>query len=179
MRLTGGFGDMKKWLYDFILGAVVLLLSIAALVYSGTLKDTQITLFLARPDVYMALWLGALALLAVLLMARALRRRKTEEGQERRTPIWTSLPIVTAAVLFVYLLVLDKLGFVLDSVAMLWTLTFLYSMNSGEEGKNWRDKKTVAKELEKSGIFAVVCVVVVYYVFTGILSVRLPVFSLF
>lgn len=170
---------MKKWLYDFILGAAVLFLSIAALVYSGTLEDSWVTLFLARPGVYMALWLGALALLAALLMARALRRRKTEEGQECRAPIWTSLPIVTAAVLFVYLLVLDKLGFILDSVTMLWTLAFLYSMNSGEEGRNWRDKKTVAKELAASGVFAVVCGVAVYYVFTGILSVRLPVFSLF
>lgn len=170
---------MKKWLYDFILGAAVLFLSIAALVYSSTLENSWVTLFLARPDVYMALWLGALALLAALLMARALRRRKTEEGQERRAPIWTPLPIVTAAVLFAYLLVLDKLGFVLDSIAMLWTLTFLYSMNSGEEGKNWRDKKDVAKELGKSGVFAAVCGIAVYYVFTGILSVKLPAFSLF
>lgn len=170
---------MKKWLYDFILGAAVLLLSIVALVYSGTLEDSWVTLFLARPGVYMALWLGALALLAVLLLARALRQRKTEEGQDRRAPIWTSLPISTATVLFVYLLVLDKLGFILDSVAMLWTLTFLYSMDSGEEGKNWRDKKTVAKGLGKSGVFAVVCGVLTYYVFTEVLSVRLPVFSLF
>lgn len=170
---------MKKWLYDFILGAAVLLLSIAALVYSGTLEDSWVTLFLARPGVYMALWLGVLALLAALLMARALRRRKTAEGQEHRAPIWTSMPIATAVVLFVYLLVLDKLGFILDSIAMLWMLTFMYSMNSGEEGRNWRDKKTVAKELAASGVFAVVCGVLTYYVFTEILSVRLPAFSLF
>ena len=93
--------DMKKWMYDFILGAAILLLSVTALVYSGTLESSWVTLFLARPDVYMALWLVVLALLAVLLMVRALRQRKTREGQERRTPIWTSLPAVTAVVLFV------------------------------------------------------------------------------
>lgn len=170
---------MKKWLHDFILGAAMLLLSIAALIYSFTLEGSRVALFLARPDVYMALWLGALALLSILLMARALRRRKTEEGQERRAPIWTSLPTVTAVVLFIYLLVLDKLGFILDSIVMLWVLTFLYSMNNGEAGKDWHDKKTVAKELGKSGTFAVVCCIAVYYVFTEVLSVRLPVFSLF
>lgn len=170
---------MRKWLYDFILGAAVLLLSIAAFIYSSTLEDSRITLFLARPDVYMALWLGVLTLLAVLLMARAVRRRKTGEGQERRAPIWTPLPTVTVAVLLVYLLILDKLGFVLDSIAMLWILTFLYSMNSGEAGKNWHDKKIVARELAASGAFAVVCGVVTYYVFTEILSIRLPAFGLF
>lgn len=174
-----GFANMKQWFYDFVLGAVILLFSIAALVYSSTLEDSWATLFLARPDVYMALWLGVLALLAVLLMMRALRQRRTAQGQERRAPIWTSLPIATVAVLFVYLLVLDKLGFILDSVIMLWVLTFLYSMNSGEKGRDWHDKKTVTKELGKSGVFAVACGIVVYCVFTGILSTRLPTFSLF
>lgn len=170
---------MKKWLYDFILGAVMLLLSIAALVYSSTLENSRITLFLARPDIYMALWLGVLALLAALLMTRGLRQIGTAQGQERRAPIWTSLPTVTAVILLVYLLVLDKIGFVLDPIAMLWILTFLYSMNSGEAGKDWREKKTVARELAASGIFAAACGVVTYYVFTGILAARLPVFSLF
>lgn len=170
---------MKKWLREFLLGMVMFILAIVSLVYSYTLETTWGTVFLARPDLYLGLWMVVLAFLAFLLMVRAWKQRKTPEGQEQCLPLWTSLPVITVAAMFVYLVALDKIGFVLDSIAVFGLLTFLYSMNRGEEGKGWRDKKTVAKELITSGVFAVVCSIVVYSVFTGVLSTRLPVFSLF
>ena len=177
---TAGSGDrVKKWINDCILGLAVLVLALVALVYSASLKKSWITVFLARPDVYMAIVLGILTLLALLLVIRALRERKTEAGQERRAPIWTAVPVWTAGILFVYLLLLEKLGFLLDSIWMLWALTFLYSMNSGEEGRNWHNRSAIAREAVKTGLFSVVSSLTMYFVFTKVLSARLPSFDLF
>lgn len=167
---------MKKWVNNLILGSVVLILTLASLVYSAILENSWIEEFLARPGVYMALVLGVLALLALLLVIRGWQQRKTEAGQAYQPPIWTATPICTVVILFIYLLVLDKLGFILDSIAMLWSLMFLYSMESGKDRK---DKKIVIKEAVKSGLFAIAFSLAVYCVFTKILSTRLPVFRLF
>lgn len=170
---------MKRWFSDFVTGMVIFILAVAGLVNSTTLDEGWFNEFLARPDVYMALILGLLLLLALLLVIRALRQRKVEEGQERQSTIWTSLPLWTVCILFVYLLILEKIGFILDSVWMLWLLTFLYSMNSDEADKDWSDWKIIMRETIKSGIFSVICCLVIYFIFTEVLSARLPVFALF
>ena len=170
---------LKKWMYDFILGICMLLVVIAALIYSYILESPRVTLFLARPDVYMALWLVLLAFLACLLILRALKQRKTPEGQEPGAPIWGSMAVFTAVVLLFYLLLIKILGFTLDSILMLWLLTLVYTFNIGTEKKNWRDKKVFFKEFIKSGIFAVVSGVLIYYIFTSVLTSKLPTFSLF
>lgn len=168
---------MKKWENDFMQGLVILGLTLAALIYSTSLEKSWITDFLARPDIYMVLALSILALLALLLVIRALWQRRTDAGQERAVSIWTTIPIWTASILFAYILLLDKLGFVLDSVWMLWVLTFLYS--NRKEGRNRRDRGAIVKEMVKTGLFAIVSSLAVYLVFTKILSTRLPTFDLF
>ena len=169
---------MKKWMYDVILGVVILICAGVALLYSYTVEVSRETYFLARPDTYMALWLILLMLLAVLLVARGIRQRKTGEGQTRVRPIWTKLPLITVGVLFFYLLFLNRLGFILDSIWMLWLLIFVYTMNSGD--KSLRDgAKRILVEAAKSGIFAVASSMIIYYVFTEILSTQLPTFHLF
>ena len=170
---------IKKWMYDFILGICMLALVAVALIYSDILDSPRVTLFLARPDTYMALWLLLLALLSVLLITRSLKLRKTEEGQEPGMPIWGSMAVFTAAVLFLYLLLLKPIGFFLDSVLMLWALTLVYTFNIGAVKKDWRDKKLFVRELIKSGVFSVIASAATYYIFTNILTSKLPTFSLF
>ena len=72
-----------------------------------------------------------------------------------------------------------SLGFVLGSTLMLWALTLVYTFNLGEVKKDWRDRKLFLKEFAKSGVFSLAASLVIYYVFTHVLTSRLPVFSLF
>lgn len=170
---------LKKWMYDFILSIAILVVVVAALVYSYLLESPRVDLFLARPDTYMALWFGILAILAFILMARSLKARKTPEGQADGVAIWCGVGIVTAVILFVYLLTLELLGFLLGSTLMLWTITMVYTFNIGVVKKNWRDKKLFVKELIKTGIFSFVTSYITFYIFTSVLTSKLPTFSLF
>lgn len=170
---------LKKWMYDFILSICILIIVVIAVIYSYILQSPRVDLFLARPDTYMGMWFIILAILALLLMARALKMRKTSEGQEPGNPIWCAIGVYTAAVLFLYLLTIELLGFVLGSTLMLWALTFVYTFNIGETKKNWRDKQLLAKELVKTGVFSLAASLITYYVFTNILTSKLPTFSLF
>lgn len=170
---------LKKWMYDFILSICILVIVVIAVIYSYILQSPRVTLFLARPDTYMGMWFIILAILALMLMARALKMRKTPEGQEPGDPIWCAMGIYTAVVLFVYLLTIELLGFVVGSTLMLWALTLVYTFNIGETKKNWRDKKLFVKELVKTGVFSLAASLITYYVFTNILTSKLPTFSLF
>jgi hypothetical protein len=170
---------MKKWMYDFLLSVCMLALITAALVYSYFLESPRITLFLARPDTYMAMWLILLAVLAFMLMARALKARKTQAGQQQGAAIWSRTGLLTTAILFVYLLILKPLGFLLDSVLMLWSLSALYTVQSYHSKRNYRDRKVLLPMLLRTGIFSLIASYATFWVFTSALSSKLPTFSLF
>lgn len=170
---------LKRWTYDFILSVCILIVVVVAVIYSYILQSPRVTLFLARPDTYMGMWFIILAILALLLMARALKMRKTPEGQAPGAPVWCALGIYTAVVLFLYLLTIEQLGFVVGSVLMLWALTFVYSFSIREVKKDWRDRKVFVKELIKTGVFSLAASLITYYVFTNVLTSKLPTFSLF
>lgn len=170
---------MKKWQYDFLLSTGIMIFVLVALFYSYILDSPRITVFLARPDTYMAMWLIIFAFLAILLMARALKIKETEEGQKRLPSIWQSMPIITAVILFVYLLILKKIGFLIDSILMLWSLSYIYTIDSQKKENGKYRKKICLFVVIKTGVFAVICSGAIYYVFTKILSSKLPVFTLF
>lgn len=169
---------LKKWMYDFILSIVMLVLIAVALVYSYILESPRVDLFLARPDTYMALWLIVLGILALMLLRRSLAARKTEEGQQPGTAIWCGLGVFTAIALLVYLLVLKYLGFFLDSAILMWVYSLVYTFRIGAVKKDWRNRRVFLAELVKTGIFAIASSGATYLVFIYILSAKLPTFSL-
>lgn len=170
---------MKKWKYDLVLSISMLAIIAAALVYSYLLESPRITLFLARPDTYMALWLILLGILALMLMARALKARKTEAGQQPGAAIWGRMGIFTAVVLLVYLMVLKPLGFFLDSVLMLWLLSAMYSVRADRNKRDYKKGRVLTVMLVKTGVFSVVASYATFWIFTSVLSSKLPTFSLF
>lgn len=169
---------MKSWKRDMMLSICILLFVAVTTVYAIMLKSPRIKIFLARPDTYMALWLTVLGILSLMLLLRALRNRK---GEEVLVPkIWTKLGVFTVAVLFVYLLALDYLGFFLCSLFLMWSLVVMYSLNIGEVKKDYRDIKGVMIPLlVKSFVFSLAASFLTTKVFTDILSAKLPVFTLF
>lgn len=153
---------LKKWMYDLILSICILVVVVIAVIYSYILQSPRVDLFLARPDTYMGMWFIILALLAFMLLARALKMRKTPEGQEPGDPIWCTQGAYTALVLFLYLLTLERLGFILGSTLMLWALTLVYTFSLGAVKKDWRNRKLFFKELAKSGAFSLASSLVTY-----------------
>lgn len=167
---------MKKWQRDFALGCSLLIVAIVVLIYSYMLDSPRTTLFLARPDTYMALWLIILSILSILLMIRAWKSKKTEDGNRDCTAIWNPVGVATVCILVLYLLVLKKLGFILSSTVMLSLLFTIYSLKVKEEPK---DIKQVLRIVITNTLISVVICVLIYYLFTTVLSTKLPKFSLF
>ena len=172
---------MKRWLRDVCLAAGILVVAIIAIVYAIRLDAPRATYLLARADMYMILILGVVCVLSLMLILRALRMKGTEAGDTVLEPLWDKLNIMTALALFVYLLVLEKLGFILSSITLLWLLSFFYTRKDDivRKGKDYKDKKVIVSALVKTLIFSVIASVVTYYVFTALLGTKLPTFNLF
>jgi len=164
---------MKRWKRDLILSISLLVFVFAAIVYSIILESPRVKIFLARPDTYMALWLAFMGLLAVMLLVRALKAKKTDETVLPK--IWDNVGIFTVVVLFIYLLLINILGFFLDSFLMLWVLVGVYSNSIGDKAKG----KALALIVVKSGVFSLLVSYLTTILFTDILAADLPVFTLF
>lgn len=164
---------MERWKRDVILSISILVFSFAAIVYSIILESPRVKIFLARPDTYMGLWLAFMALLAVMLLIRALKARKTDGTI--LPPIWDNVGVFTVVVLFIYLLLINVLGFFLDSFLMLWLLIGVYSNSIGDRAKG----KALALIIVKSGVFSLLTSYFTTILFTDILAADLPVFTLF
>ncbi len=170
---------MKKWKYDFILGAAVLLVSLGSILYAIMLSDPRATYFLARADSYLGLILGILSLLGVALMARAWKSRSCESEQQIVEPIWDKLTVVTVVALLVYMLIINHVGFILDSVVLMWLLSYLYAVKVARARKGAVDKKAQIKIAVGSLLFSVVSTLCTYWVFVELLGTKLPRFGLF
>lgn len=169
---------MKKWKSDLILGAVVLTLSLGGILYSVLLQSPRSTYFLARADSYLGLILGILSLLSVMLIVRALKSRSTESGQETMEAIWDKPTVVTAVSLLVYMFVIGYLGFILSSIVLMWLLSYMYARKA-EHGDKTQDKKVKLKTAAVTLAFSLAATFCTYWVFVGLLSTKLPKFSLF
>lgn len=172
---------MKRWLRDVCLAVGILVIAVFAIIYAIRLDAPRATYLLARADMYMILILGVVCALSLMLITRALRMKGTDAGEAKLEPLWDKLNAMTAIALFVYLLILNKLGFVLSSVLFMWLLSFFYTRKDDivRKDKDYKDKKVVMSTLVKTLAFSVVASVATYYVFTALLGTKLPGFDLF
>ena len=163
---------MVKWKRDLILSIVLILVSVVLFIYSGTFKTTAINIPAAMPDVYMRLWLGLMFVLSVLLLIRTLRKRP----QDTSPKIWGKLQIYTVVAMFLYILLMKKIGFRICTGLFVWITTAVYCL-SGPEGLP-RGKPLVIA-LAKYLLFAVLVTAACDLLFRRVLSCNLPSFSLF
>lgn len=162
---------MAKWKRDIILSISLMVISVILFIYSGTFRTDVISITAAMPDVYMRLWLGVLFILSALLLFRTLR----EKPQEMLPPMWGKLQIFTAAALFLYIFLLDKLGFRICTVLFVWISTSVYTLSGGEMPKG----KALAVFAGKFLLLALVVTAASDVLFRTVLSCNLPGFSLF
>ncbi len=158
---------MVRWKRDVIYGAVIL---IAAAAGAWEIRDMKIMgnpAWITRPDVYMWMWLAILAFFAVALIGRAFIKK----DMEKLDPIWTKEGVFTIAMMFIYLLVMELIGFTVSTFLFESILIFTYSYKMGK--LNHKGKKlyfTIALYI----VIALVATLATQYLFTEALSVRLP-----
>jgi len=164
---------MTKKTRDIIYGVVLIVFAVANMFYANTIEQTAVKYLLASPGAYMDLWLILLALLALLMIIRAIKKNDTEKAD----PIMFKLVVITLALFVLYLLVIKHLGFILTSCVFVGTLSILYGIQRGGI-KDWDTKQGKIKFVVKMLIFTVILVVVSDVLFREVLHVRLPSFSL-
>jgi uncharacterized membrane protein len=142
------------------------------MIYSSTIKQTFVSEPLAKPGVYVMLWLAILLMLSIVMLIRALVKRP----QEVLPPIWNNLGILTIAALVIYILVVEIIGAFLSSFLLLSVLFICYSMKMG---KIERKGKAMWIGIAKYIMLALIVSFVTVEIFRNVLNASLPTFDLF
>lgn len=158
---------MVKWKRDVIYGIALEL--VCLFLYLGTrgMPAGTSKIWQTRPDVYTWLWLIILAILSLILIIKAV----IQKDETPCEPIWSRAGVFTAIVLVVYLFAMDAVGFIPTTILFLWGTIVYYS---------WKMEKlncTGAVRTRKIALYLIVALIgtfVTYWIFTSLLSVRLP-----
>lgn len=163
---------MAKWKRDVIYGVVLIACCVFGVVESLDMRISGNPIFITRPDVYLWIWLGILAALAVIMIVRAVLKRDMEKCE----PIWCRDGVFTVVMLFLYLLSMNTLGFTIATFAFETILILVYSKRMGKlEGTG----KTLALRVLLYVAAALIATIATKLLFTRVLSVRLPAGRLF
>ena len=163
---------MSKWKRDMIMSVLLIIFSVVMFVYAGTFTTDAIKIAAAKPDVYVRLWLGLLLILSVLLLVRTMRSKPDDV----LPTLWGKIQIFTILSMFLYILLLDKLGFQLCTGIFMMLTTTVYCFSDMDEIPKG---KALVVQLVKYLVLTVITVVAVDVIFVNILGCNLPRFDLF
>lgn len=163
---------VRQWVRDTIYGAVLILFSIGNIIYASTLGPGSIKLKVAQAGTYLTIVMVLLGFLGVCLIVRAL----TQKPDNRCEPIFNRTTLITIAIVALYLLILSKLGFLISSFLLLFSLITYYSWEQATEKPSG---KPLLKKLAQYALCAIITTAVCYYLFGTVLTVVLPQFTLF
>ena len=161
----------RDLIWALVLGAA----SVGIYLYSDTFTSTFDVPALAESPIYSKIWAVALFLLSTGLAIRALRRKGKEDSTAR--PLATLGVCITVGALFVYLLVLKKLGFLISTIFFLTALIAYYQKLSRRPSA--RSVRGVVVSLLRPLALSTVIAVLLTLIFGAVLGVSLPAFTLF
>ena len=121
---------------------------------------------------YIWLWIIILAILSAILIATAVIKK----DQTPCEPVWTREGVVSAGAFFLYLFVMSYIGFILSTMVFLTTMILYYSWKMD---KLHYTGSALIKKIILYIVAALVTTFVTYWIFTSLLDVRLPAWSLF
>ena len=167
-----------KNINDFIIGVVLFILGIYVIftdgIVIGVIPANLPGGYLTRPDVYVRLIGGFLALCAAVLVIKSINFKRTADIKGFRFVI--SLEIVlTVVALIGYTALLTRIGFFASTFLLTFFLTALYlRKEKNGNGKPPLTRKEIIKDLITILVYSVLLVLGVYVVFTYVLFVALP-----
>lgn len=166
---------------DLVMGAVAMglgcyLLFSDSIIQGKTLFNPEI--YWSQADSYLRILGFVMAFLSAILMLRWLFT-----GRKREEPIssegagilkyrldWLVISSFTSLIL--YMILIPWIGFLPASFLLIWELSFSFRLK--ETGLDWHDRKKTAKALVSCGVYAVVMVSIMSFVFSQFLNVTLP-----
>lgn len=158
---------MVKWKRDLYCSIILMVVSAVLFIYAGTFRTDNVNIWLAQPDVYIRFWLGAMFILSLLLCIRTLRKKP----DNMLPKVYGKMQIFTGVSVFLYILLLDTLGYVLDTVALTMVTTTVFCLNGMEPKPKGKE---LYKLLAKYFIFSVAATVISWFMFTKMFDALLP-----
>lgn len=169
---------MLRWKRDVIYGAVILAVCVFGIVETQGLTLKGYEYWTTRPDVYVWMWLALLAAISLIMVIRAVIKRNSPYYQEELPKIWCKEGVITLVLLVLYLLVMKTIGFIISTIIFEFVTMSMYGMKMGKV--NFKaDKKKALIRLALYAAISVIATFATHYLFTNVLSVRLPKFKLF
>lgn len=158
---------MIQWRKDFILSSIIIAFSILGIIYAGEYKTKAVGYALAQPSGYIRLWLGLFLLSGSLLLIRTLKVRSTEKGEK----IWDVKSVYTVAAFAVYILLMKLTGFLIATIAFLFSTLIVYSWDQIKKEEN---RKMIILKIAGRLLFAVMTAISIELLFTEVLGVSFP-----
>lgn len=157
---------------------------LSAFLVFGKVTETEVKTgqggFLVRSDVWLRMMGIFLAVVAVVLIIRAMdfSKKGNQEAEPFHFYLDSTVVAVTAS-LIAYALALPKIGFFISTFVACMYLVILFSVK--EQSLTFRTvpKNAWGKLLIKGLVTAAILLVVFWFVFGKLLSIQLPEFSLF
>lgn len=163
---------MQRWKRDVIYSSVLIVVCILNIIYASTIKQKLVSEPLAKPGVYVMLWLILLLVFSIIVLVKAI----VKKPQEILPPLWDNLQVLTLGTLIVYILVIKILGTFISSFLL---LSILFTTYSFRMGKIKKDKKNILFGIAKYSTLGLIVSFITVQVFTIFLNASLPTFSLF
>lgn len=163
---------MAKWKRDVIYGIAILIVGVAGIIETQDMKITGNPQWITRPDVYLWIWLAIASVLAVILIVKAIIKK----DKTKCDPIWCKEGVITVIAMGIYLVFMDIIGFTISTLLFESGLIIYYSWKMGKitGTKNQKIKKIILYI-----IIAVIATIATKFLFTEVLSTRLPKGKLF
>lgn len=158
---------------DFGFGLVSLAVSVFLLLSDGIVIGRSLfpmPSMWAKADTYVRIIAAVMAALSLVLVIRSFL--KGEEGEEGRKNRIDYVVIIFFAAMTLYLVLMDALGFVINSIWLMTLITLMIRMR--EKRVDVHDKQAVLKSLGISLLYAAILVLVASFVFSTWLKVTLP-----
>lgn len=159
---------------DFIFGLIGLGLSLFLLLSDSVIRGFTIfqsKVYWAQAGAYIDIVAALLLAFSVALVVRAvLKAEPGSENEKKQKLDW--LVVVAFAAMIVYLLLMDVLGFVINTIWLSSLITFMLQVR--EKQIDLKDKKAALKCAGISIGYSIVLVLVLAFVFSTWLKVRLP-----
>jgi len=163
---------------DLIIGIALFLLGVYILftkhVMQGT-ADTGAGGILVRPDVYVRVIGGGIALFSLILSLKAINFKKSERTTGFKFAMNKEVAFTVAA-LILYVFLLPLITFFPSTFLLLFFLNFIYMRKEiGDEPTEEKPgRKTAARRAAVAAVYSVLLTILVYVVFSYVLKVALP-----
>ena len=169
---------MVKWKRDVIVGILFEMFAAVTFVQSFDISvGTMANIPMAQPGVYLRLWLGIFALLTLVMIVNAVRKRDMTKTQT----MFHRQVVITLLLLLIYIFIMDKVGFFVSTLLFTTALILDYSWEAGKfkdkEGQN-KHGGNLIKGIMFYVVISIIVTIATQYCFGELLMVNLPSWSL-